>query len=56
MTDTVTDTTITYEWQVSRLECLPMAPEGADYVVTAYRLPGTAVGCRMSVGTIVYEM
>ncbi len=42
MTDTVTDTTITYDWQVSRLECLPMAPEGADYVITAHwRLVGT---------------
>ena len=30
----MTDTTITYDWQVSRLDCLPMAPEGADYVVT----------------------
>ena len=33
---------ITYDWQVSRLDCLPMAPEGADYVVTAHwRLVGT---------------
>lgn len=38
----MTDTTITYDWQVSRLDCLPAAPEGADYVVTAHwRLVGT---------------
>ena len=27
-------TTIT--WNISRLDCLPQAPEGADYVVTAH--------------------
>ena len=38
----MTESTVTYVWQVSRLDCLPQAPEGADYVVTAHwRLVGT---------------
>ena len=33
---------ITYDWMIERLDCLPTAPEGADYVVAAYwRLNGT---------------
>lgn len=33
---------MTYDWIIERLDCLPSAPEGADYVVTAYwRLNGT---------------
>jgi hypothetical protein len=42
MTQPLTDTTMTYDWQISRLDCLPTAPEGTDYVVTAHwRLVGT---------------
>ena len=26
---------ITYTWNISQLNCVPNAPEGADYVVTA---------------------
>ena len=38
----MTESTVTYVWQVSRLDCLPQAPEGADYVVTAHwQLVGT---------------
>jgi hypothetical protein len=38
----MTESTVTYVWQVSRLDCLPQAPEGADYVVTAHwQLMGT---------------
>ncbi len=27
---------ITYNWVISQLDCVPNAPEGADYVVTAH--------------------
>jgi len=27
---------ITYTWNISQLNCVPQAPEGADYVVTAH--------------------
>lgn len=27
---------ITYAWVISALNCIPQAPEGADYVVTAH--------------------
>ena len=27
---------INYEWKISQLNCVPNAPEGADYVVTAH--------------------
>ena len=38
----MTESTVTYVWQVSRWDCLPQAPEGADYVVTAHwQLVGT---------------
>ena len=38
----MTESTVTYVWQVSRLDCLPQAPEGTDYVVTAHwQLVGT---------------
>ena len=38
----MTESTVTYVWQVSQLDCLPQAPEGADYVVTAHwQLVGT---------------
>ena len=38
----MTNATMVYSWEISRLDCLPQAPEGADYVVTAYwRLTGT---------------
>jgi hypothetical protein len=26
----------TFNWQVSRLDCIPQTPEGQDYVVTAH--------------------
>jgi hypothetical protein len=33
---------ITYTWNISQLNCVPQAPEGADYVVTAHwNLSGT---------------
>ena len=33
---------ITYTWSISQLNCVPQAPEGADYVVTAHwQLSGT---------------
>ena len=33
---------ITYTWSISQLNCVPQAPEGADYVVTAHwNLSGT---------------
>ena len=33
---------ITYTWNISQLNCVPQAPKGADYVVTAHwNLSGT---------------
>ena len=33
---------ITYTWNISQLNCVPQAPEGADYVVVAHwNLSGT---------------
>lgn len=38
----MTNVTIVYNWEISRLQCLSQAQEGADYVVTAdWRLTKT---------------